>query len=123
MTYQSSTIAAALAIRPYLCELLGTEAGKQMRQQLESYLKQFQIGDSTEDAIWELLTDTRETQVWVTHFRMETAEERSAFLPGNPSEISAPIFKCPLCERTWLRDRIGRPTPFCQEHNILLESV
>lgn len=123
MSDNISILETALAIRPHLSQLLGTEAGKQMRQELDQLLQQAQSGESVEDSIWDLLTDTRATRNWVTQFQQTniSQKELNEPPPGSISEISAPEFKCPLCDYTWSRDRIGRATPFCPTHNTLLE--
>lgn len=124
MTDNLSILETALAIRPHLWQLLGTEAGEQVRQQLDQLLQQAQAGESVENLIWELLTDTRAARNWVTQFQQSNATQRGFnSLPGNPSEISAREFKCPQCDYTWSRDRIGRPTPLCPIHNVPLEPV
>lgn len=122
MTDNFSILETALAIRPHLSQLLGMEAAEQMRQELDQLLQQAQAGEFVEDSIWELLTDTRATRNWVTEFQQTNANQKGFnSLPGDPSEISAPEFKCPLCDYTWSRDRIGRPTPLCPTDNIPLE--
>ncbi len=125
MTDNLSILETALAIRPHLSQLLGTEAGEQMRQELDQLLKQAQAGEAIEDSIWELLTDTRATRNWVTQFQQTNATQKGLNpLAGDISPISAREFKCPQCEYTWSRDRIGRPTPLCPNHpnqNVPLE--
>jgi len=123
MTDNLSILETALAIRPHLSELLGTEAGEQMGQQLDQLLQQYQAGESVETPIWDLLTETRTTRGWVTQFQ-QTTQRGFNSLPGSISEIPAPIFKCPQCDYTWSRDRIGRPTPCCEVHTkVPLEPV
>ncbi|MFN6563108.1 MAG: hypothetical protein RMY28_025405 [Nostoc sp. ChiSLP01] len=124
MTDNFSILETALAIRPHLCQLLGTEAGKQMRQELDELLQQAQAGEAVEDSIWELLTGTRATRNWVTQFQQTNATQKGYDRPaGSISEISAPRFKCPQCDETWSRDRIGRPILRCKVHDIPLEPV
>ncbi|MDZ8242321.1 MAG: hypothetical protein RMZ69_35170 [Nostoc sp. ChiQUE01a] len=124
MTDNFSILETALAIRPHLWQLLGTEAGEQMRQELDELLQQAQSKEAVEDSIWELLTDTRATRNWVTQFQQTNATQKGLSpLPGNISEISAPKFKCPQCDYTWSRDRIGRPMLLCEVHNVPLEPV
>lgn len=122
MTDNLSILETALAIRPHLCQLLDAEAGEQMRQQLDQLLQQAQAGESVENLIWDLLTDTRATRTWVTQFQ-QTNQKNFNSLPGPISEISARKFKCPHCDYTWSRDRIGRPTPLCPTHNLPLDPV
>ncbi|MEH1920871.1 hypothetical protein [Nostoc sp.] len=122
MTDNLSILETALAIRPHFSQLLDIEAGEQMRQQLDQLLQQVQAGESVEDSILELLTDERATGTWVTEFQQANATQKGFDpLAGNISKISAPRFKCPLCDYTWSRDRIGRPTPLCRTHNVPLE--
>jgi len=124
MTDNFSILETALAIRPRLWQLLGTEAGEQMRQELDELLQQAQAGEAVEDSIWELLTGTRATRNWVTQFQQTNATQKGYDRPaGSISEISARQFKCPQCDETWSRDRIGRPTPLCRTHNVPLEPV
>ncbi len=124
MTDNFSILETALAIRPELSQLLGTEAGEQMRQELDQLLQQAQAGESVENSIWDLLTDTRATRNWVTQFQQTSATQKGFNpLAGNISEISAREFKCPLCDETWSRDRIGRPIFRCKVHDVPLEPV
>lgn len=116
----------ALAIRPHLPELLGAEAGEQMRQQLDQLLQQVEAGESVEDQIWDqiwdLLTNPRKTRIWVTNYQ-QTNQKSFHSLPGQISMIAAPQFKCPLCNYTWSRQRQGIPTPYCPQHRLPLELV
>lgn len=122
MTDNLSILETALAIRPHLSRLLGIEAGEQMRQQLDQFLQQTQAGESIENSIWELLTDTRATRTWVTQFQQRNATQKGLNKPPGPIfEIPAPEFKCPRCDYTWSRERIGRTTPLCPTHNLPLE--
>jgi len=113
---------AALTIRPLLPRLLGAEAGEKTRQQLDQLLQQTQAGASVEDLIWDLLTDAKATRSWVTQFQQAT-QKSSNSLPGQISAIPAPQFKCPLCNYTWSRRRIGFPTPLCLTHALPLERI
>ncbi|RCJ24597.1 hypothetical protein A6S26_18870 [Nostoc sp. ATCC 43529] len=122
MTDNFSILETALAIRPHLSQLLGAEAGEQMRQELDELLQQAQAGESVEDSIWELLTDTRATRNWVTQFQDRNATQKGySSLPGKISDISAPEFKCPLCDYTMSRARIGRF--ICKVHDVPLEPI
>ncbi len=124
MTDNLSILETALAIRPNLSELLDTEAGEQISQQLDQLLQQAQAGDSVENSIWDLLTHTRTTRNWVTQFQQTNANQKGSNKPpGNISEIPAPKFKCPRCDYTWSRNHIGRPTPLCPTHNVPLEPL
>ena len=126
MTSQISIIEIALLIRPQLPNLLDVSTSKQMRSQLDALLQEAQNGKDVEDDIWDLLTDTRETQVWVTETQSDTTRTQKSVgvtLPGEISNISAPEFKCPHCERRWNRDRVGRSTPLCPIHKVPFEPV
>jgi transposase len=122
MTDHLSILEIALTIRPYLSKLLGVEAGEQMRQQLDQLLHQAQAGESVEDVIWDLLTDARATRTWITQFQ-QTTQKGSNQLPGQISAITAPQFKCPLCDYSWSRQRSGLLTPLCPNHNEILQRV
>lgn len=114
----------ALTIRPELSRLLGIEGGEQMCQQLDQLLQQAQAGEPIEISIQDLLMGKRATGTWVTEFQERNATQRGFnSLPGNPSDISAREFKCPQCDYTWSRDRIGRPTPLCKVHDVPLEPI
>jgi hypothetical protein len=121
-----SILETALSIRPDLRTILGQESGLIMLQQLDSLLREVETNEDVADNIWELLTDTRETQTWVTDFQKNHHTEKSAgkdFGSNSMSCIAAIVFKCPQCDETWSRDRIGRPTPVCSTHNIPLEKI
>jgi hypothetical protein len=130
MTDNLSILEAAIAIRPRLSELIGVEPGEAMAQKLDALLQQAQAGEPVEDAIWTLLTNTKRTQIWVTQFQQanpqpETFGQAKGLdrLPGEMTDIPSPKFKCPQCDYTWSRHSIGRPTPFCPTHNVILERL
>ena len=126
MTDRLSIIETALSIRPKLSSLLDETTSMQVRQQLDLLLQNVQAGEDAEDEIWTLLTDIRKTRLWVTEFQSDTAGVRkgsNSSLPGLPSNIGSPEFKCPYCDESWNRDRAGRPTPLCRVHKVPLESV
>lgn len=114
----------ALTIRPELSRLLGIEAGEQMRQELDELLQQAQAGEPIEISIQDLLMKKRATGTWVTEFQERNVTQKGFNgLPGDPSEISAPKFKCPQCDYTWSRQSIGRPMLRCKVHDVPLEPV
>jgi hypothetical protein len=130
MTDNLSILEAAIAIRPHLSELIGVVSGEVMAQKLEALLQQAQAGEAVEDAIWTLLTDTKPTQTWVTQFQQanpqpETFGQAKGLerLPIQMSDISIPKFKCPQCDYSWSRHSIGRLTPFCPTHDVILERL
>ena len=126
MIDRPSTIEIALSIRPHLSELLNEGEAEQMQRSLDELLKQFQAGEVDDSEIWELLTDNRATRVWVSQVSLETKEVRrghNAALPGNPSPISAPQFKCPRCDFAWSRSRVGAIAPICPNHHVPLAPV
>jgi hypothetical protein len=120
-----SILETALSIRPDLPTILGEESGLIMRQRLDSFLREAETNEDAAESIWELLTDTRETRTWVTEFQKKHPEKtgKKDFGPDSMSRIAAIIFKCPQCDETWNRDRIGRATPVCSTHNIPLEKI
>lgn len=126
MTDKLLIIETALSIRPNLSSLLDETTSAQVRQQLDLLLQNIQMGEDVEDDIWELLTNNRKTRRWVTDFQPDTNGVRkgpNASLPGPPSNMYSPKFKCPHCDESWNRDRIGRPTPLCRIHKVPLELV
>lgn len=120
----------ALAIRPHLSNLLEPQTAAHVQELLDQLLQQIQIHgseDTSADQIWDLLTDYKATQTWITQFQPSLAREKGAKgstnLPGDISSVSYRQFKCPLCDHTWSRDRVGRPTPLCPTHQIPLELI
>lgn len=124
MTDQLSVIETALSVRPQLSEILDASDSEQMCQKIDALLARFQAGESVENDIWDLLTDTRATRKWVTQFSQGSGVQKGpGSLIGNHSDISAPEFKCPKCDYTWTRSRVGAPTPLCPVHNIPLAPI
>ncbi|MBF2089085.1 MAG: hypothetical protein IGR80_12915 [Synechococcales cyanobacterium K44_A2020_017] len=143
----------ALAIRPHLSNLLEPQTASHVQDRLDQLLQQIQTHgseDTSADQIWDLLTGYKATQIWITQFQPSLAHKEGAEdslgklysisfsrgilgpgcrvgdlsgLPGDISSVSYHQFKCPLCDHTWSRDRVGRPTPLCPTHQIPLELI
>lgn len=121
-----SIIETALSIRPELSSLLDETKSAQVRHQLDLLLRNLQAGENNEDEIWRLLTDDRNTRIWATDFQPDATRVRKGTdvsLPGKLSNVYSPEFKCPSCDTSWNRDRIGRLTPLCPIHDVPLEPV
>lgn len=122
MTDRLSIIEAALSIRPELHSI--PDVPEHMSTQLDCLLLRFCKQEAVEDDIWDLLTDTKATRMWVTQFdRPRQVHKGGQNLAGDPSNISASVFKCPRCDYTWSRHRIGEKVPYCRDHDVILEPV
>jgi hypothetical protein len=122
---EQTIIATTLAIRPHLNELLRSDKGEQTRQQIDQLLQRFQAGEDVENDIWDVLTDDPILRRWTTKAQQANNSQKSggSGLPGSMTKVSVPWFKCPHCDESWPRDRVGRPVPLCKVHNVPLDPV
>jgi hypothetical protein len=114
-------IEIVLAIRSELPRLLG-ENDLTTLQAIDSLLPAVPANKAAIDEIWDILTEREATQNWVTEYqyrelsRIRSNATKNASLPGDPSVIPVPKFKCPICNYTWSRHNVGRPIPTCPDH-------
>jgi hypothetical protein len=130
---------AVLLILPRLEELLGTETGQQVNTQIQQLLHQIQAKEAVENQLLELLAQHEPTRQEMKKQlgRSEDSDRTTkgigyAPLPGDSTyapllgdsePLPKPQFKCPHCEYTWSRLKLGKPTPFCSVHKVLLKPV
>ena len=110
----------ARTIRPFLPDLLGTEA-EPVDQQLAELLGQAKAGQQDDQQILEILTSHPKTRSWIAEFLSpEQASKGYQSLPGKPSAVSAPKYVCPEGDYTWFQRSAGTPVPSCPTHNCQL---
>ncbi len=113
---------AAKSIRPFLEELLDSEAYA-VDAQLANLIARYNMGESVDDLIIQLLHSYDETREWIEQF-FEDSPKRFSSLPGDPTVPSAPKYDCPLGkDYTWYRFDSSEPIPICPTHKIKLQLV
>ena len=117
----------ARSIRPYLPELLPSPTSAEVEQTLADLLAQADSNPSTSLLIQKCLRSHDTTREWANQFLgdPEFADTHRHYNPwaGRPSSVSATTFKCPQCDYTWDRPRIGMQPPPCEVHNIPLQPL
>ena len=113
----------ARSIRPFLPELLGTEA-EPFDRQLAELLAQANPGQQVDDQILELLKSHAKTRQWAAEF-LSPKEVTRGFdrLPGNMGSVSAQKYVCPQGDYVWYRRSVGIPIPICPSHPELGELI
>ncbi|MCU0571010.1 MAG: hypothetical protein MUF49_31140 [Oculatellaceae cyanobacterium Prado106] len=137
---------AVLLIRPRLTDLLEDETAQQINAQILQLLRQIQAEQPVENSLLELLAQYEPTRTEMRAIldRQNTEDERStsisgentsildleltkgitySSLPGQSSPQPKPKFKCPTCDYTWSRLKLGKPTPLCPQHRLPLDPV
>lgn len=110
----------ARSIRPYLPELVGTEA-ETVDRQLADLLAQARVGDSVDAEILALLKRIPNTRNWAAEFLApEQFSKGFERLPGSSGAISAQKFVCPYGDYVWYRRSAGIPVPTCPTHGALV---
>lgn len=110
----------ARSIRPYLPELLRSEA-EQVDQQLADLLKKAKAGQQVDQQILELLKSHRKTHDWMAVFLSpKQASKGYQRLPGNIGAVSAQKFVCPEGDYVWYRRTARTPVPSCPNHGELI---
>lgn len=110
----------ARSIRPYLAELLGTNA-EQVDQQLAELLAHAETGQQVDEQILELLKSDEETYYWIAEFLSQPLESKGfQGLPGQRRTQQAQKYICPIGnDYTWYRHG-GEPIKICRTHDVAL---
>jgi hypothetical protein len=118
---------AARSIRPYLVDLLDPTTAAQLDQHLAELLAQAEHNPSTAIQIQQQLREHATTRDWAKKFLEDKqfADVHRTYdrFVGDPSSVHAATFKCPQCNHTWARQRVGIEPPPCPTHNIPLERL
>jgi transposase-like protein len=103
---------------------------QQVTIQLQQLLSQIQAEEPVENQLLELLAHYEPTrQEMRTQLDRSNDSDRTTkgigFAPllGDNEPQPKPQFKCPHCDYTWSRLKLGKPTPFCPIHKILLKPI
>jgi hypothetical protein len=127
VTTTEDILELARSIRPYLPELLPQPTAAELDQTLADLLAQADSNPSVPLLIQKHLRSHDTTREWANQFlgnpKFAGTYRQYNPLAGQPSDVSATTFKCPQCDHTWDRPRIGMQPPPCPIHNISLEPV
>jgi len=128
MEQERTILEAAMAIRPYLQQLLGAEADA-FDHNLAELLSRNRDGEDVEGLLAAHLRKQRATHNWTAAFlehgrppeMIAVATERGGFsdLPGHGEPSRADKFACPLGDYVWYRRAVGQKVPPCPTHGEL----
>ena len=114
----------ARAIRPYLPNLLGSDAPK-VDAKIGALLEEAETGREVDAELNELIDAFPATQAWAAEFRGAPVPGRRPGrgfqpLPGDATPVMATRFVCPQGDYVWYRRSVGMAVPSCPTHNIPL---
>ena len=115
----------ARAIRPYLKDLLGAEAGA-VDQQLAELLESGQRGNKVDNLILEVIRHHESTRRWMAEFLEkklppQLAQELREYQPPlGVKPLAVPKYVCPEGDYTWYRQSVRDPVGVCPTHKIVL---
>lgn len=115
----------ARTIRPYLPDLIGSEA-ETVDNTLVDLLTKADAGNPVDNLILELLAERDATRKWAREFLQDKVPPpvtRSYNpLAGSVSQINADTFVCKMdgCDYVWYRPKQGIEPPNCPKHEIQL---
>jgi lipopolysaccharide biosynthesis regulator YciM len=144
---------SVLSIYPRLEELLGETTAQKAKEQLLHLLIQMQAEQPVENQLLDLLAQYEPTREVMKTLLNQYSNDPSTLdisdfintditqqptkvvgfaplpgsafapLPGDITYHAKPQFKCPNCDYTWSRLKLGKPTPICPTHQILLKPI
>lgn len=121
MTTPEDILELARSIRPYLPDLLPQSTAAELDQTLADLLAQADLNPSVPLLIQKHLRSHDATREWANQFfgnaEFADAHRQYSPMPGLPPPVPAAIFKCPQCDYTWSRPRVGIEPPPCPNDN------
>lgn len=128
---------AAREIRPFLTDLVGSEAAGPLDDQLAELLEAAQAGQDTVAGLRALLRSDQATSAFLDDVLDDApgyrptrwqrrAPTRGIFetLPGDLLPMHAGKYGCPTgMDYTWYRPDVGVPVPDCPTHHVVLVKV
>lgn len=111
----------ARSIRPFLPELIGTEAD-QVDQQLVELLGKAKSGQAVDQQVLEILKSRPKTRNWIAEFlSSEQVSKGYQGLPGKAGAVSMPKYACPEGDYIWYQRSAGLQVPSCPTHQCELK--
>jgi hypothetical protein len=128
---------AAREIRPFLTDLVGSEAAGPLDDQLAELLEAAQAGQDTVAGLRALLRSDQATSAFLDDVLDDAPEYRPTRwqrraptrgifegLPGDLLPMHAGKYGCPTGrDYTWYRPDVGVPVPDCPTHHVVLVKV
>ena len=128
---------AAREIRPFLTDLVGSEAAGPLDDQLAELLEAAQAGQDTVAGLRALLRSDQATSAFLDDVLDDAPEYRPTrwqrraptrgifeTLPGDVLPMHAGKYGCPTGrDYTWYRPDVGVPIPDCPTHHVVLVKV
>jgi hypothetical protein len=124
---------AARAVRPYLPELVGPDAGRADRR-IADLLAAAGLGEDVAAELWSVLTGTEAIAAFVVEVLDDAPYYRPPeWQPSNPrggglEHLPGPAgpvqhagkYACPQGDYVWYRAAVGTPVPQCPTHGSIL---
>jgi hypothetical protein len=108
------------SIRPYLPDLLGTEA-EEVDRQLAELLEKANTEQKVDQQILEILKSRPKTRNWMAEFLSPKQQSKGwQQLPGSSGAVSARKYVCPQGDYVWYRRSAGILVPSCPTHGNLI---
>jgi rubrerythrin len=112
----------AFSIRPYLTNLLGTEA-EEIERNLASLLERADYGEKVDHLILHLLRQHMSTREWARRYIGKHLRDYQQ-TGGNSGLVRASAkYFCPHCGYSWVQQFAGERPPLCKKHGPSLIPV
>src|SRR5215213_6468389 len=107
---EEDVLAAALAVRPYLRDLVGAEAAA-VEAELAALLARAAAGEPVKVPLLTLLARNAATREWIRRALAVPREERAFQPPGGYPAVPGLRYVCPGCGLEWYRFSVLDPVP------------
>ncbi|BDM80414.1 hypothetical protein [Acaryochloris marina] len=121
---------AAIAIQPYIAELLDAPNAQRLERQLEGLLSQSSLKQGSHTQLSHLLAEHESTQDWIRLYLEEQYPAEDILkalrvyypLPGIENSVESPRYICPVekCNQDWYRKNREDEIPVCPVHGLKL---
>jgi hypothetical protein len=120
---------AARAIRPFLAELVGSDADRVDRELAALLARSHDDEDGdVERLILGCLMRSPATHDWAARFLTDQGRDgaggrQRGYSPvgGDGEPVAAPRFACPEGDTVWYRHSVGQQPPICTTHGLALQ--
>jgi hypothetical protein len=121
----------ARTIRPYLQELVGTEADAYDRE-IAGLIAEARAGHDVDDELLAVLSRSPTAHAWAARVLendrhlppdiQQIADRSYQPLPGAGEAVAAERYQCPRGDYVWYRISVSDPVPDCPTHQCALET-
>lgn len=121
---------AAIAIQPYVVELLDAPKAQRLERQLEGLLSESLLQQGSHAQLSHLLSENESTRDWIRLYLEERYPAEDILkalrvyypLPGIENSVESPRYVCPVekCNQDWYRKNRDDEIPVCPVHDLKL---